>query len=75
MLYVFIYAWINFLKTNLPDDNIDDELINELYIVNRTVCSIPTEDCFNRRCGDCSKISPSDVVLHNIEVHNDESLS
>ena len=60
---------------NLPDDNIDGELINKSYIVNRTVCSIPTEDCFNCRCGDCSKISPSDIVLHNIEIYNDENLS
>ena len=62
------------MKKNLPDDNVDDELINESYIVNRTVCSIPTEDCFNRRCGDCCKTGPSDVILHNIEISNDENL-
>ena len=63
------------MKKNLSDDNIHDELINESYIVNRTVCGILTEGCFSRRCGVCSKISPSDVALQNIEIHNDENLS
>ncbi|CAF4999376.1 unnamed protein product [Rotaria sp. Silwood1] len=74
-MHLLLKAWSNFLKKNLPGHNIDLELINETYVVNRIICGIPTEDCFNRCCHDCSTINPTKILLDNIDINNDEILS
>ncbi|CAF1204282.1 unnamed protein product [Rotaria sordida] len=68
-------GWNKFLKNNLPDRYADLELITDKHLINRIVCGIPFEDCFNRHCNTCSLLNASDILLENININKDENAS
>ncbi|CAF4079006.1 unnamed protein product, partial [Rotaria sordida] len=74
-MHLLLKGWNKFLKNNLPDRNAGLELITDKYLINRIVCGIPFEDCFNRRCNTCSMVNPSDILLENININKDENSS
>lgn len=59
-------AWNKVLKSDSLRSGTNIESINYKYLVNRLVCSIPLEECFNRHCASCNIRNPSDILLENV---------
>ncbi|CAF1022728.1 unnamed protein product [Adineta steineri] len=70
--YLLLKSWNKMLKEkSLIKDDVE-LIITDKYLVNRIVCGIPGEDCYNGRCDTCGIISPSDILLQNIMIDDDE---
>ncbi|CAF0842640.1 unnamed protein product [Adineta steineri] len=73
--YLLLKSWNKMLKEkSLIKDDVE-LIITDKYLVNRIVCGIPGEDCYNGRCDTCGIISPSDILLQNIMIDDDEQFS
>ncbi|CAF4104405.1 unnamed protein product, partial [Rotaria sordida] len=62
-----------YLKVNSLVQNGGFEVITNKYLINRIICSIPTENCFTRQCNMCGMINPSDIFKENNNINYDEN--